>query len=69
MLAAVASGDGVALMPEHAQKLPHTGCVFIKLNAPVPTADLLLVQPKAKPTVELATLAELIAERASRVSE
>ena len=67
MLAAVASGDGVALMPEHAQKLPHTGCVFIKLAAPVPTADLLLVQPNGKPGVEMATLAELIAERATKV--
>lgn len=69
MIAGVASGDGVALMPEHAQKLPHTGCVFIKLTAPVPTADLLLVQPKGKPSVELATLAELIAERAQRTVE
>lgn len=69
MIAGVASGDGVALMPEHAQKLPHTGCVFIKLAAPVPTADLLLVQPKAKPTVEMATLTELIAERATKVPE
>ncbi|MBL9132949.1 MAG: LysR family transcriptional regulator [Verrucomicrobiaceae bacterium] len=69
MLAAVASGDGVALMPEHGQKIPHTGCVFIKLAAPVPTADLLLVQPKAKPTVEMATLTELIAERATKVPE
>jgi hypothetical protein len=56
-------------MPEHAQKLPHTGCVFVKLAAPVPTADLLLVQPKGKPGVEMATLAELIAERASKVPE
>jgi DNA-binding transcriptional LysR family regulator len=69
MIAGVASGDGVALMPEHAQKLPHSGCVFIKLAAPVPTADLLLVQPKGKPGVEMATLAELIAERAQRTVE
>jgi len=67
MIAAVASGDGVALMPEHGQKIPHNGCVFIKLAAPVPTADLLLVQPKSKPGVEMATLAELIAERATKV--
>lgn len=69
MLAAVASGDGVALMPEHAQKVPHTGCVFVKLAAPAPTTELLLVQPKGSPTVELATLAELIAERAARTAE
>ncbi len=69
MLGAVAAGDGVALMPEHAQKLPHTGCVFVKLAAPVPTTELLLVQPKIKPGMEMATLAELIAERASRARE
>jgi DNA-binding transcriptional LysR family regulator len=69
MLAGVASGDGIALMPEHAQKLPHTGCVFVKLAEPVPKTELLLVQPKGKPSAELATLAELIAERAVKVPE
>jgi DNA-binding transcriptional LysR family regulator len=69
MIAGVASGDGVALMPEHAQKLPHTGCVFVKLAAPVPTAELLLVQPEVKPSAEMATLAELIAERATKVPD
>lgn len=69
MLAAVASGDGVALMPEHAQKIPHTGAAFVKLKAPVPTTELLLVQPKGKPGPEMATLGELIAERAVRVPE
>lgn len=69
MLAAVASGDGVALMPGHAQKLPHTGCIFVKLAAPAPTTELLLVQPKGNPGVEMATLMELIAERALRTSE
>ncbi len=66
MLAAVASGDGVALMPEHAQKIPHSGASFVKLAAPVPTTELLMVQPRIKPSVEMATLTELIAERASR---
>jgi DNA-binding transcriptional LysR family regulator len=69
MLAAVASGDGVGLMPEHAQKLPHTGCAFVKLTAPAPTTELLLVQPKMKPSAEMATLAALIAERAARTTE
>ena len=67
--ARVASGDGVALMPEHAQKIPHTGAAFVKLTAPVPTTELLLVQPKGKPGPEMATLGELIAERAVRVPE
>lgn len=64
MLAAVASGDGVGLMPEHARKIPHTGAAFVRLMAPVPTTELLLVQPNGKASVEMAALAELIAERA-----
>jgi DNA-binding transcriptional LysR family regulator len=69
MLAAVASGDGVGLMPEHARKLPHTGVAFVRLTAPVPTTELLLVQAKGTPSAEMATLAELIAERAGKVIE
>jgi DNA-binding transcriptional LysR family regulator len=69
MLAAVASGDGVGLMPEHSRKLPHTGVAFVRLTAPVPTTELLLVQAKGTPSAEMATLAELIAERAGKVIE
>ncbi len=65
MLAEVASGGVVALMPEHSRKLPHSGCVFLKLTAPVLYTELLLLQPKGKVSVEMATLAELIAERAA----
>ena len=69
MLAAVSSGEGVALMPEHSRKLPHTNSVFVKLTSPAPTTELLFVQPKGKPSLELATLAALIAERATRAEE
>ncbi len=69
LLGAVSAGDGVALLPQHTQKLPHSGCVFVKLTAPVPTTELLLVQPKSKPSVEMATLVELIAERAAKMAE
>lgn len=65
MLGAVATGEGVAILPEHTQKLPHTGCVFIKLAAPVPMTDLLLVQPKQEQSLELSTLTTLIAEHAA----
>ena len=69
MLGAVSAGDGAALLPEHTQKLPHSGSVFVRLAAPVPMTELLLVQAKGKPSVELATLGELIAERAARTVE
>jgi DNA-binding transcriptional LysR family regulator len=44
LLAAVGSGDGVALLPRHAQKLPHNGCIFIPLKKPVPHAEAYLVR-------------------------
>lgn len=66
MLGAVSAGEGVAIMPAHAQKLPHAGCVFVNLAAPVPMTELLLVQPKAPATRELETLTGLIAEIAGR---
>ncbi|MBL9113682.1 MAG: LysR family transcriptional regulator [Verrucomicrobiaceae bacterium] len=70
MLWSVASGEGVALMPEHARKLAHKGCQFVKLSAASAasaTADLLLLTHKAPPGRELATLIELIAERAPKI--
>ncbi|MBP7948048.1 MAG: LysR family transcriptional regulator [Verrucomicrobiales bacterium] len=69
MLAAVASGDGVALIPAHAQKLPHGGCRFMTLAAPVPMTELLLVTAPAVENRELATLASLIANRAAALAE
>lgn len=64
MLGAVATGEGIAILPEHTQKLPHTGSVFVRLAAPVPMTELLLVQPKQEQSRELATLTTLIAEHA-----
>jgi len=66
MLGAVSAGEGVALIPAHAKKLPHTGCVFISLAAPVPMSELLLVQQKQPGNRELETLTGLIAEIAGR---
>lgn len=68
MLGAVATGEGIALLPEHTQKLPHSGCVFVKLAAPVPMTELLLVMPKQEQSRELATLTTLIAEHAGKVA-
>lgn len=65
MLGAVSSGEGVALIPMHARKLPHAGCVFVRLVAPAPTSELLLVLPKRPPEPELAALVALIAGHAT----
>ena len=67
MLGAVTAGEGVAVMPAHAGKLPHAGCVIVPLAAPAPTTELLLVLPKVEPSRELKTLTTLIAENAARI--
>lgn len=68
MLGAVTAGEGVAVIPAHASKLPHAGCVFVPLAAPVPTSELLLVLPKQEPDRELTTLTSLIAELAAQIA-
>lgn len=67
MLAEVATGGGVALMPNHAAKLPHAGCVLIKLSAPTIYSELLLVLNKSESSQELQSLIALIRERASEI--
>jgi DNA-binding transcriptional LysR family regulator len=68
MLGAVTAGDGVAVIPAHASKLPHGGCVFVPLAAPVPTSELLLVTPNQESSPELTTLTSLIAELATQIA-
>ncbi len=67
MLAEVSAGQGVALIPQHSQKLPHSGCIFVSLSSPRPTVDLLLVQRKEPLDNELATLGSLLMDHASRI--
>lgn len=69
MLAAVATGAGVGIIPGHARKLPHAGCVFLPLSSPVITTQLLLVLPKEAPAPELASLIALITERAAELGD
>jgi DNA-binding transcriptional LysR family regulator len=69
LLGAVAAGAGVGLLPDHASKLPHAGCVFVRLVAPAPAVELLLLRAPVKPSRELETLAELIAERAGALGD
>ena len=69
MLAAVATGAGVGIIPGHARKIPHAGCVFLHLASPVIMTQLLLVLPKEKPTPELASLIALISERAADLAD
>lgn len=46
LLAEVATGRGVALLPGHSSKLPHGGCRFVRISAPVLTSRLVLLRPR-----------------------
>lgn len=65
MLAAVAAGEGVGIMPVHAGKLPHAGCVLVPISGSVPVTELLLVRPRHTPGKEVNTFLSLIASRAA----
>lgn len=57
LLAAVSGGAGVALLPAHSAKLPHSGSVFVRLKAPLVHAEVMAVY---KPGADRGALAALI---------
>jgi DNA-binding transcriptional LysR family regulator len=69
MLATVATTGGVGLIPGHSRKLPHAGCVFLPMAAPIITTQLLLVSQSEKPSPELAGLIALITERGAELAD
>jgi DNA-binding transcriptional LysR family regulator len=58
LLAAVSSGTGVALLPAHSSKLPHSGCVFVRMTTPVVQAEIMAVYRKDSAQGALASLIE-----------
>ena len=69
MLAEIANGDAVGILPAHSAKIPHAGCVFVPIAAPVPVSDLLLLLPKSGTSRELEGLVVLLKERAAELSD
>lgn len=67
LLAAVAAGEGVALLPRHAEKLPHAGARFVRL-APAPETELLLVTRRGEAPPTLAALGEELGRHAGALS-
>ena len=57
VLGGLAGGAGVALLPAHSAKLPHAGCVCVRLKAPVVYAEVVAVH---KPGADGGALAELL---------
>lgn len=67
LLAAVGMDSGVAILPGHAAKIPHSGCRFIPLKSPKVAPPLLLVLPRKPRPRELDSLAALIIEQGKRI--
>lgn len=68
MLGAVAAGDGVAIAPRHAAKLPHAGAVFVPLES-APSVELLLVTARGAERPETTALGRSLAERARSLAD
>lgn len=64
LLVAVSGGTGVALLPAHSAKLPHAGCVFVRLKAPSAHAEVMAVHKPGSDRGALAALIEHLAATA-----
>ena len=69
MFARIADQDCAGIAPLHSAKIPHAGCVFIPLSAPLITTQLLLVLPKAPGGAALEALAEQLSLRAGQLDK
>lgn len=67
MFASVAAGEGVAVLPAHAAKIPHAGCVLVPFTSRAPVTELLLVRPSTDDP-PLAAFARLLSSRAARLA-
>jgi DNA-binding transcriptional LysR family regulator len=65
MITTVASGEGVALIPRHCEKLPHRGATFVALAERVAPAEILLVVPQAGDREVTATVVSAFTESAA----
>ncbi len=68
LLAAVSSGQGVALLPAHSGKLPHSGCVFVKMSTPVVHAEVMAVHRKGSDEGALAAFLGHLASAAREIA-
>lgn len=67
LLATVASGAGVALLPGHSRKIPHSGSVFVRMKTPVVHAEIMAVFKKETNRGVLASLIDHL-EAAARLA-
>jgi DNA-binding transcriptional LysR family regulator len=69
LLATIAAGEGVGILPSHAAKLPHAGCVFIALAPPAPSATLFIVLARGPAAPEVAALLHILAAHGRRLGK
>ncbi len=69
LLASVSGGSGVALLPAHSAKLPHSGCAFVRLRVPVVHAEVMAVHLPGAATGNLADLLGKLADTAKAMGE
>jgi len=67
LFASVALGKGVAILPEHSAKLPHSGCVFVPLTTPAAYVEVMAVCRKGMQTPMLKSVIDSLADQAQRV--
>jgi DNA-binding transcriptional LysR family regulator len=69
LLASVSTSGAAAILPAHAKKFPHTGCVFVRISKPVVKSHLLLVRRRGATDPLAAPLARLLESHAKRLSK
>ncbi len=67
MLASVAGGEGVGIMPAHAAKIAHAGCVLVNIAGAAPTTELLAVHRGDAGDEKLVALLQALHEQAVRL--
>lgn len=67
MLAAIAVGDGVGIMPAHAAKISHSGCKLVKIAGPALVTEVLLVHRNDALDDKIAALLQLLSKQAARL--
>ncbi|MEM9015575.1 MAG: LysR substrate-binding domain-containing protein, partial [Verrucomicrobiota bacterium] len=67
LLGSVAAGNGVALLPEHSQKMPHSGTIYVDLKTPKVHAEVLAVYKPNQPLGMLSLLLEELEKSAAAI--
>lgn len=65
MMASIAAGSGVGILPKHAEKLPHAGAVFVNLQGPPTWAEALAVRNRLTPDLGIEAIVHALGDAAA----